>query len=324
MGPCAESCWLRGVWAAVTLGIRAGLTPSPNPSESKERVGGFFNWIGGLFHPLVALLHGLLVGIHSVVPIWGLDLVLLALIIRILLWPLSQQQFKSMAEMQKIAPLVKELQARYKDKPQEANTAVMALYKEHNVNPFASCLPLLLQLPILLSLYYAVRNVDFGGAGFLWIGSPLAAQFPSIFASSLAGSDLLLLAFYVVSMYFSVRYGSPPSTDPAMAQQQKIMAFVSPLMIAFFGFRAQWPSALILYWFALNVFTMIQQIILYRRYGLMGGTAVVAAPALETKSESKSAKSLNQPKNVTPPPKNGKAANRPGGPTAKRSKKGAN
>ncbi len=286
-------------------------------------ISGITNWIGGLFHPLVVLLSGLLAGLHHLVPVWGLDLILLALVVRLALWPLSQAQFKSMAEMQKIAPLVKALQAKYKENPQEMNTRVMALYKEHNVNPFASCLPLLLQLPLLLSLYYAVRgDLDaFKSAGFLWIGSPLAAQFPHVFASSLAGADIALLALYVVSMYFSVRFGSPPSTDPAMAQQQKIMAFVSPLMIAFFGFKAQWPSALILYWFSLNVFTMAQQMFLYRRYGLLGNPVTVVPPpaAIDTAKPER----LAQPKNVTPA-KNGKAANRTGAANAKRTKKGAN
>ena len=83
---------------------------------------------------------------------------MLALVVRLALWPLSQAQFKSMAEMQKIAPLVKAIQTKYKENPQEMNTRVMALYKEHGVNPFASCLPLLLQLPLLLCLYWAVRG----------------------------------------------------------------------------------------------------------------------------------------------------------------------
>ncbi len=289
-------------------------------------MGGIVSWIQGLFNPLIVLLGKLLEGLHHLVPVWGLDLILLALVVRLALWPLSQAQFKSMAEMQKIAPLVKAIQTKYKENPQEMNTRVMALYKEHGVNPFASCLPLLLQLPLLLCLYWAVRgDLDaFKSAGFLWIGSPIAAQFPHIFASSLAGADILLLALYVVSMYFSVRFGSPPSTDPAMAQQQKIMAFVSPLMIAFFGFKAQWPSALILYWFSLNVFTMAQQVFLYRRYGILGGSKTAAVAVIDPPSTKPPSKpNGTAPKNVTPA-KNGKAANRPAGSNPKRTKKGAN
>jgi len=289
-------------------------------------VGGIINWIGGLFHPIVVLLRGLLEGLHHVIPFWGVDLILLALIVRVAVWPLSQKQFKSMAEMQKVAPLVKALQAKYKDKPQEMNTAVMALYKEHNVNPFASCLPALLPLPILFSLFYAVKDVDFNGAGFLWIGSPLAAHFPAVFASSLAGSDLVLLALYIVSMYFSVRFGSPPTTDPAMQQQQKIMAFVSPIMIAFVSFRTHWPSALILYWFSSNLFTLAQQLILFRQYGLLpvkgAPPAVILEAAGGRDDDAPVTKRLTQPKNVTP--KNGKASGSRTSPNAKRTKKGAN
>ena len=92
----------------------------------------------------------------------------------------------------------------------------------------------------------------------------------AVFATSLAVPDIFLLVLYVISMYFTVRYGSPPSTDPQQAQTQKIMAFLSPAMIAFFGFKYHWASALYIYWLATNVFTVAQQYYMFRRYGLIG------------------------------------------------------
>lgn len=238
------------------------------------------------FEPLTAAMLGLLNAIHSMVPSYGLTMILLALFVRAGLWPLANQQFKSMAEMQKVQPLLKALQAKHKGNPQELQTATMALYKEHGVNPLAGCLPLLIQLPILLALFYAINSQldKFRTEGFLWIGSGLSQQFPDIFATSLAALDIPLFLLYVVSMYISVRFGSPPSSDPQQAQTQKIMAVVSPAMIAYFGWKYKWASALIIYWLALNVFTLAQQMWMYRKYGIIGPKpAPAGAPAIPAK-----------------------------------------
>ncbi len=250
-----------------------------------------------LFNPLEAAMGWVLTEIHSVVPSYGWSLILLALVVRLALWPLSQAQFKSMAQMQKLQPLLKALQAKHKGDPQKINTETMALYKEHNVNPLAGCLPVLLQLPILFALYWSIqkRLGDFSNEHFAWIGSALSLKYPAILGTSLAATDMVLLALYVVSMYLSVRYGSPPSSDPQQAQTQKIMAFVSPAMIAYIGLKYHWASALILYWLAINVFTMGQQLYLYRRYGLVGPRAGAAAVAVAPTVPAGAA-----PKNVTP------------------------
>ena len=108
--------------------------------------------------PIVNVLITILLGIHHFIPSLGWSLIVLAFLVRLVFWPLLQMQAKSMAEMQKVQPLVRNLQAKHKGDPQALNTEMMALYKEHNVNPFASCLPLLLQLPILMGLYWAIRS----------------------------------------------------------------------------------------------------------------------------------------------------------------------
>jgi YidC/Oxa1 family membrane protein insertase len=228
--------------------------------------------------PIVDALIQVIVALDGVIHNLGWSLIVLAALVRIAFLPLTITQFKSMAEMQKIAPHLKALQAKYKGDPQRLNAETMALYKEHDVNPFASCLPLLLQMPILFSLYYAIiaEQKTFTSEKWLWIGSSLSHKFPTILATSLAAPDYILLVLYVVSMYFSVRYGSPPSTDPQQAQTQKIMAFTSPLFIAWFG--RSWPSALILYWLAINLFTMGQQVFMLRRLS----RAAAGAPAAET------------------------------------------
>ncbi len=285
-----------GAWGAATLCTRADSTPSRRHHESRVPVG-----VGNFFHqlivPLVAAMSWVLTEIHHFVPSYGWSLILLALVVRLALWPLSQAQFKSMAQMQKLQPLIKALQAKHKGDPTKLNTEMMGLYKEHKVNPLAGCFPVVLQLPILIALYWSIqgRLGDFANEHFAWIGSALSLKYPAILGTSLATTDMILLALYVISMYLSVRYGSPPSTDPQQAQTQKIMAFVSPAMIAYIGLRYHWASALILYWLSINVFTMGQQLFLYRRYGLVGPRAAATAavaPIVVTTS--------NGPKNVTP------------------------
>ncbi len=264
-----------------------------------------------LLQPVTNAMLSLLNGIHTLIPSYGLDMILIALVVRLAMWPLAQQQFKSMAEMQKLQPLLKGLQAKYKGNPQEQQAATMALYKEHGVNPLAGCFPMLIQLPVLFGLYWAINSqIDhFKTQHFLWIGSPISDAFPQIFATSLAVLDIPLFLLYIVSMYISVRYGSPPSTDPQQAQTQKIMAFVSPAMIAFFGWKYHFASALLIYWLSLNVFTMAQQAFMYRKFGLIGGPKPALAtaapvPALVTNGKSGSTRQ-------TPPAaKNGSTSGR--------------
>ncbi|MBV8356004.1 MAG: YidC/Oxa1 family membrane protein insertase, partial [Candidatus Eremiobacteraeota bacterium] len=104
-----------------------------------------------------------------------------------------------------------------------------------------------------------------------------------------AGQNVFLLLLYVVSMYFTVRFGSPPSQDPQQAQTQKIMAFVSPAMIAYFGFQYKWAAALYIYWLAMNVFTVGQQLWMYRKFGIGAPAAVVPDSGTTTKNVTASA-----------------------------------
>ncbi|MBV8727305.1 MAG: membrane protein insertase YidC [Candidatus Eremiobacteraeota bacterium] len=222
------------------------------------------------FVPIVTLVGNIINAINVPVHNLGWSLIIFALLVRLAFWPLNTAQFKTMVGMQKIAPRIKALQAKYKTDPQKLQQEQMALYKQAGVNPMAGCLPLLIQMPIIISVYYAVTNKEhigaYAAATWGWIGSAFAHAHSTIMATSLREPDLILLLVYIVTMYLSVRYTSMPATDPAQARTQKLMAILSPAMIAYFGFRARWPSAMILYWTALNVFTMAQQLYLLRRY----------------------------------------------------------
>jgi YidC/Oxa1 family membrane protein insertase len=225
--------------------------------------------------PIVNALSAMVLAINKPIGNLGWSLVILAALIRLVFWPLNTAQFKAFLSMQKVAPQLKRLQERYKDDRQKLQAETMALYKEHKVNPFAGCWPMLVQYPVIISVYYVVMNHKtlFANQNWLWIGSPLAhgASAIAVFgkpvlAASLAMPDLLLILLYALSMYFSVRYVSMPATDPQQAQTQRMMAVISPVMLGFLGWRYGWPSAMVLYWFAYNILTMGQQFYMLRRY----------------------------------------------------------
>ncbi|HTU63926.1 MAG TPA: YidC/Oxa1 family membrane protein insertase, partial [Polyangiales bacterium] len=230
--------------------------------------------------PFVAFMWWIVQGINVAIHNYGVSLIILALLIRLAFWGLNVKQFKAMLAMQRIAPRLKQLQTKYKGDQQRLQQETMALYREAGVNPLAGCLPMVVQLPILYSVYWVVvLNATLKGrkgvsldmcqshapawfasfplhaqlhamcfnSPFLWIGSGLAAHYPAFIATTLAKPDVLLLALYAISMYFSMRYASAPSTDEQQAQVQKMMAIFLPIMIGYMGWRAQWPSAMILY-----------------------------------------------------------------------------
>jgi len=225
--------------------------------------------------PIVNVLWTTVYGLNQPIKNYGWTLILLAALIRAVFWPLNTAQFKAFLNMQKIAPQLKRLQAKYKDDSQRLQQETMALYREHKVNPFAGCWPMLVQYPVIISVYYVVLNHKevFANQSWGWIGTSIsqAASNLTVFgqpilAQSLAHADLVLIVLYALSMYLSVRYVSMPATDPQQAQTQRMMAVISPLMLGFLGWKYQWPSAMVLYWFAYNIFTMGQQFYLLRRY----------------------------------------------------------
>lgn len=223
--------------------------------------------------PFVNFLTTVVLAIDKPIHNLGTSLIILAALIRLAFWPLNTAQFKAIMKMQKIAPLMKRLQDKYKDDKARLQQETMALYKEHGVNPLASCWPMLVQYPIIISVYYVVLNNKalFENQNWLWIGSAFtkAVTAPTlfgtqIFAASLAHPDLCLILLYALSMYLSVRYASQPATDPQQAQMQRTMAVISPLMLGFLGWKYHWPSAMVLYWFSYNILTMGQQFYMLR------------------------------------------------------------
>jgi len=193
---------------------------------------------GGFWYSLV----GTFVNIAGGHPAFGL--ILLAIVTRLMIYPLTKKQLSSMQAMQRIQPQIKQLQKKYKDDKQKFQGEFWSLCKEHNVNPLGGCLPLIVQMPILIMIYRGIRDyvVQFDGASFLWV-------------SNLAHPDMPLLIAYAISMFLfqkmTEKMNPAASADPQQAQQQKMMAYLMPAMF-FFLFRGM-SAAFILYWLSANL-----------------------------------------------------------------------
>ncbi len=171
-----------------------------------------------------------------------LGIILMALLVRVAILPLTRRQMESARRMQQIQPQIKELQKRYGDDKQKFQTEFWKLCQENQCNPLGGCLPLLIQMPILIFLYRGVSSyiVQFDQVRFLWV-------------RNLAQPDIVLLLAYTVSMIFFQKLSSmsQPAVDPQQQQQQKMMAYMMPAMF-FFLFQS-FPAAFILYWLASNL-----------------------------------------------------------------------
>jgi len=176
---------------------------------------------------------------------YGLAIILLTLIVRIVILPLTVYQMRSMKKMQEIQPVLKSLQEKYKDNPEKLNQEMMALYQKERVNPFSGCLPLLVQLPILYALFAVFREFDPVAYGytyqFLW--------------ADLSQRDIPLAILTVVSMLLQ-QYLSGVATDP----NQRMMTWLMPIMFGWIAFTMP-MSSLVLYWVVSTFFGLIQQAI---------------------------------------------------------------
>ncbi len=166
--------------------------------------------------------------------------------------PLTLKSFKSQREMQKIQPIIKALQEKYKDDKPSLNTEMMKAYKEHNINPLASCFPMLIQLPFFIWVYTSIRYYEFhfGHGYFFWIHPSIGGHFKGILGGNLSEFDLILTLLYALSNIITMRM--TPSPDPAAAQQQKQMSVMMTLMMLYMFLIYKWSSAFTLYWIMTN------------------------------------------------------------------------
>jgi YidC/Oxa1 family membrane protein insertase len=179
------------------------------------------------------------------VPNYGIAIILLTVIIKMVLYPLTNKQMKSMLAMQQLQPKVKEIQQKWKNKDQQKmQQMIMELYKENNVNPAAGCLPLLVQMPILFALYrslFAFPYLNEAHASFIWVQN-LSARDPYFILPVLAG----------VTTFFQSKM-TTTTNDPT----QRMMLYTMPVFIAWISGTV--PAGLALYWVVFNIVGIIQQ-----------------------------------------------------------------
>lgn len=206
-----------------------------------------------LFSPITDLFTAILTTLYSIlekfgVGSYGLAIIILTVIIKTLLYPLTKKQFESLKGMQEIAPKLKKLQEKHKDNPQLLQQKMLQLYQDAGVNPFAGCLPMLIQMPILMAMYYTFFSFDYGGSApsFLWV--PNLSETDPIYVLPLlaAGTTFLMQKLSTVEVN----------------QQAKIMMVFFPLFMGFISINL--PAGLVLYWTTQNVVQIIQQHLIYR------------------------------------------------------------
>ena len=197
---------------------------------------GFLWWLAV---PLFALLDWL----HGLVGNWGVAIILLTVLVKLVLYPLSSASYKSMANMRRVAPQMKRLQERYADDRQKLSQEMMGLYKKEGVNPLGGCLPMLLPMPIFIALYWVLfESVELRQAPFtLWIDD-LAAMDPFFILPLLMGATM-----YVQQLL------SPTMGDPMQARIMKMMPIMFTVLFLFF------PAGLVLYWLVNSVLSVAQQ-----------------------------------------------------------------
>jgi YidC/Oxa1 family membrane protein insertase len=204
--------------------------------------------LSNFFFYILSLIHG--TGIS-----WSWSIVVLTIIVRIILIPLTWRQIKSMRALQALAPEIKALQEKYKDNKQLLNQKTMEFYQENKVSPFGSCLPLLLQMPVFFGLYYMLREQGQPGGAFAF-PNPTVSW---LWIQDITKFDIILMFLYIASQFIASWQTSRKSVG-----QQKAIAYMMPIVVGVFMFIGKWPAGLFIYWFTSNVWTIAQQYVAER------------------------------------------------------------
>ena len=231
--------------------ISAGFYAGPKDTERLEQISPYldltvdYGWLWWVAKPLFAVLKW----IHSLVGNWGLAIIGLTLIVKALFFKLSATSYKSMAKMRKLAPKMAEMKERYGDDRQKFSQEMMKMYKTEKVNPFGGCLPLLIQMPVFLALYYVLmESVELRHSPF----------FGWILDLSVKDPYFVLPIIYGVTMYFMQKL-NPQPTDPMQARIMQMLPLIFTFMFLWF------PAGLVLYWVTNNSLSILQQYIITKQ-----------------------------------------------------------
>ena len=221
----------------------------------------------GFLAPLEKVLKWLLQIFYMVIPNYGVAIILVTLVVRLLMFPLTKKGSESTLRMQALSPKIKEIQAKYKDNPQKMNAEMAEFYRKEGYNPLSGCLPMIIQIPIFFAMYNLFNNhFDLRGAMFIpgWIPDLSAPEaiynFQNGFKLPILGwTAIRLLPFIYVGS--QLLYGKVTQTpDQQGNSQMKFMLYIMP--IVFFFILYDVPSGLLIYWIMSNVLTLVQQVII--------------------------------------------------------------
>jgi YidC/Oxa1 family membrane protein insertase len=211
----------------------------------------------GFFVSIGRFIFVVLNSIHKIIPNWGWSIIVLTIIIKILFFPLTKRTLYSMKQLQRLKPYLQDIQKKYKDNPYQLQKELMNIYKEYNINPFAGCLPMIIQIPIFVGFFLALRNSIFlrGAPFMLWIKD---LSMPDTILK-IKGFPLNILPFLMtITSYFQQKL--TPTTD----QSQKTLNIIMPLMFLFILYN--FPSGLLLYWVTMNIASLIEQFLISKSF----------------------------------------------------------
>ncbi len=219
------------------------------------------SWLGWL----EAILKFILEIFHKIIPNFGIDIILMTILIKVIFFPITHKSYESTGKMQAIQPQIKELQEKYKKDPTKLNKEMANLYKKEGVNPMGGCLPLLIQMPIFFALYGLLNKYfDLRGAVFIpgWINdlsSPESVwNFGKFTIPILGWNDLRVLPIvYLGTQLIMTKFTQSPAGGGQSAMQTKMLTLGMPIM--FFFILYDMPSGLLIYWIFSNILTAMQQ-----------------------------------------------------------------
>ncbi len=207
----------------------------------------FIDWGWKIIRPFSHAIYWITYQLHKVIPNYGLVIIFVSILIKLVTFPLTRKSLKSMAAMKNLAPKMEELKAKYKSDPQKLNQSIMKLYKEEGVNPFSGCLLLLPQMPLLYGLYNVFRStIEFRQAYFISLWPDLSQPDPFPY---------IMPIIMTVAMFFQQKMSV---TDP----KQKMLVYLMPVI--FFFFMKGLPVGLVLYWTMYSVLSIGEQLLIKR------------------------------------------------------------
>ena len=205
------------------------------------------DFLSSLVQQVVTIMYNLtaLIG----VPNYGLAIIIMTVIVKVILYPLTAKQIASTAAMMELQPKMKALQEKYKDNKVLLNQKMAELYKEQGVNPLAGCLPLLVQMPIMLGIFYGIRDFQYAGdPNFLWM-TDIALPDPYF----------ILPVLSALTTFVQSKQSMPDTSSP----QNKVMLYFMPLFIGYISFT--FPAGLVLYWVVMNIMQIAQQALMSKQ-----------------------------------------------------------